>query len=233
MSRAFGGRIGSGLRAFVLACVACIAAFPAMGQVSVGADFVSRYIWRGFKFGESVAVQPALTVASGGFEVGAWGSYSISSSGENEADLWAAYTISGESGFSVTLGLTDYYFPTPGQVPYGDADSHNLEASVAISGPDNFPVGLYAGVLTGQDGVYLEASLPLLVSGVEMGLTLGTVAGGSDFYGLEEGGIVNLGVSASKALTVTNSFEIPLGVAYIINPATDEAHLVFTLSLSS
>ena len=56
-------------------------AVPASAEVGLGADVVSRYIFRGVDFGNSAAVQPYLSVsqevASGTLEVGAWGSFSI------------------------------------------------------------------------------------------------------------------------------------------------------------
>ena len=39
----------------------------AAGQVSLGADVVSRYVWRGVDFGESMSVQPSLSFSAGGF----------------------------------------------------------------------------------------------------------------------------------------------------------------------
>ena len=68
-----------------------VLAGPVSAQsASIGADIVSRYVWRGLDFGESMSVQPGLTIALGGLEFGAWGSYSISASGagSNENDLW-------------------------------------------------------------------------------------------------------------------------------------------------
>ena len=72
---------------------------------TAGADVVSAYVWRGLYL-SNAAVQPALSYSSGGFEIGGWGSASFD--GALEADLFAAYTF----GFGLTLGLTDYYFPS-------------------------------------------------------------------------------------------------------------------------
>ena len=64
------------LSTLALAVIVATAA-PVQGQTaSLGADMVSRYVWRGADFGESMSVQPALTLGFGGLEVGAWGSYS-------------------------------------------------------------------------------------------------------------------------------------------------------------
>lgn len=43
---------------------------------SLGADFVSSYVWRGSKFGTGPAIQPNISFNTGGFSIGGWGSYS-------------------------------------------------------------------------------------------------------------------------------------------------------------
>ncbi len=221
----------------LLASVA--AAGPASAQsVSVGADVVSRYVWRGADFGESLSLQPALTFGFGGLEFGAWGSYSVSASGAdaNENDLWATYTIEASSGASLSLGVTDYYFPGPGATGFSYTDAHTVELSASVTGPESFPVTVYGGVMVRNDpdnSVYLEASLPVAAGDdVEVGLVAGMVAGASGFYGTEGAAVVNLGVSASKALEITDSFAPPVSVSYILNPDQDRAFLVFGVSLA-
>ncbi len=88
---------------------------------TAGADVVSAYVWRGLYL-SNAAVQPALSYSSGGFEIGGWGSASFD--GALEADLFAAYTF----GFGLTLGLTDYYFPS--------MDGGNDYFESAIANPD-------------------------------------------------------------------------------------------------
>ncbi|MXV96693.1 MAG: hypothetical protein F4Y07_10270 [Gemmatimonadetes bacterium] len=216
------------------------AAAPLSGQsASVGADIVSRYVWRGTDFGESLSVQPALTFGLGGLEVGAWGSYSISASGAdaNENDLWATYTINASNGASIAFTVTDYYFPAPGaEEGFSYTNSHTLELAVGFTGPESFPISVYGGMMARNDpdnSVYLEASLPVSAfEGVDVGLVAGMVAGASGFYGTDGAAVVNLGVSASKALEITDSFAPPVSVSYIFNPDSDRAFLVFGLSVA-
>jgi len=49
-------------------------------KFNVTADFMSRYIWRGLDYGKSPSIEPTLSFTKGGFEIGAWGSYSTSGS---------------------------------------------------------------------------------------------------------------------------------------------------------
>ena len=222
-----------------VAFVLTVAEAPVNGQsVSIGADVVSRYVWRGADFGESMSVQPGLTFGFRGLEVGAWGSYSVSASGAdfNENDLWATYTIGVSGGASIVVGVTDYYFPAPGAEGFSSTNSHTLELSAAVTGPERFPVSLYGGVMARNDpdnSVYLEASFPVSVfEDVEVGLVAGMVAGASGFYGTDAAAVINLGVSASKAIEITDSFSLPVSVSYIFNPDQDRAFLVFGLSLA-
>ncbi len=213
---------------------------PVAGQsASIGADIVSRYVWRGTDFGESMSIQPALTFGFGGFEAGAWGSYSISASGAdaNENDLWASYTIQASNGASVAFTVTDYYFPAPGaDEGFSYTSAHTLELAVGVTGPASLPISLYGGVMARNDpdnSVYLEASLPVSAfAEVDVQLVAGMVAGASEFYGTSGAAVVNLGVSASRPLEITDSFAPPATVSYIFNPDADRAFLVFGLSVA-
>ena len=224
------------LWAFALISSAVLAGPVSAQSASIGADIVSRYVWRGLDFGESMSVQPGLTLGLGGLEFGAWGSYSISASGAgaNENDFWVTYTYEASSGASVAVGMTDYYFPGPRAVGYRHAEAHTQEVSVAVSGSEAFPVSLYAGLVLDDDKpVYFEASVPFTVGDVELGIHAGAVSGESRFYATEGFALVSLGIAASKELAITDSFAPPVSVSYIVNPseAVNRAYLVFALSL--
>ena len=83
-----------------------------------------------------------------------------------------------------------------------------------------------------DNSLYLEGALPFSIGDVELGLTLGIVAGMSGFYGVESTSLVNMGLSASKDLQITEQFSLPLSAAYIMNPTTEKTYLVFGFSLS-
>ncbi len=111
---------------------------------SAGLDIYSSYIWRGAKFGDGPAFQPAVSFSTGGFEIGAWGSVSSSTDEGFEMDLYASY------GFGpVSLTLTDYYFG-------GDwtqySTTHYLEPSVGLSFGDFSLMGAFM-FLAGNDAV--------------------------------------------------------------------------------
>ena len=217
-------------------------ALPASSQTfSLGSDFMSRYVWRGYDFGESLSIQPALTFSAGGFEIGSWASYSVSAdgAGANEHDLWLGYTIATPTSGSFSIGLTDYYFPSPDGLGFfdfdGDGDgAHWIEPSVSYTGPDTFPISLYGAAFVHNDpdnSIYLQAAYPFTVDSVELGLTAGAITGESAFYGTTGFAVVNLGLTATKSIQVTDSFALPLSVSYILNPDTERTFLVVGISL--
>lgn len=218
---------------------------PAHGQTfSLGADIVSRYVWRGIDFGESMSVQPSLTISSaGGFSLGAWASYSISASGAgaNESDLSMSYAVG-----AFTFGVNDYYFPGP-QPGYGEEGeepnwgffntrAHTWEPFVSYSGQVELLAGLANSFVdegeSRENALYVELGIPFEVEGVDVSLHGGVVGGESSFYGTSGAALVNVGITGSKAIEITDTFEVPASVAYIVNPSTQRSFLVFGISLA-
>lgn len=210
-------------------------------QISLGADFVSRYEWRGSQIGNGASLQPYLEYAIGDLTIGAWGAYSLTDDGSNEIDLYATYKVLD----FFTVGLTDYYVPTEGsKLPNDNAfdysrndnRQHTLEASLSVDHIGSFPISfLYAINLDTDHDMYFELAYPLTVEDVELSFVLG--AGLNDdesgFYltGDQDFGIVRVGVTASKEIAITNNFSLPISVSYIVNPSINDAYLVFGISL--
>ena len=96
----------------MMSSVADLQAQDEESPFSVGADIMSRYVWRGLDYGAAPSIQPYLEFSAGGFAIGAWGAYTTGFSTANilgiqEMDLYATYTIAD----IVTVGVTDYFFP--------------------------------------------------------------------------------------------------------------------------
>lgn len=215
-------------------------------DASLGADFVSRYVWRGTDFGQSFSVQPALTIGGSGFEIGAWGSYSVAAdgAGSNELDLWAGYTFETESSGSFSVAVTDYYFPYPGAAEDGmdffnykdDGEgAHWIEPAVSYTGPDAFPISLFAGMMVHNDpdhSLYAEVGYPIEFDGdITLDLSAGASVYDSAFYGNDGFAFLSLAVAGTKNLKITDSFRIPVSVTYILNPEAKTDFLVFGVSL--
>ncbi len=116
-------------------------------KVLLGADLVSRYIWRGMQFGgNSPSIQPYFTYQTGGFEAGVWGAFSISGNNTSEeVDLHVSQSFA-NGMFTVTL--TDYFFPDDfAGYNYFDYRNHTtghiLEGTVAFNGTKKFPLTLF------------------------------------------------------------------------------------------
>ena len=75
--------------------------------IDIGADIMSRYVWRGTDYGSSPSIQPYMELGLGGFALGFWGAYTTNLPGVQELDFYANYTFSDV----VTIGITDYFFP--------------------------------------------------------------------------------------------------------------------------
>lgn len=221
---------------------AALSSAPAQAQVSIGADIVSRYVWRGLDFGDTWTIQPSLSFAGNGFEVGAWASYGVHSvrGATNENDLYVSYTYETESGTALSFGVTDYYFPdSGGNNKFFATGAHSLEPFVSLSGPESFPVDGLLAIVFAPDGddsreqtVYAELGVPFSKGGADLRLHVGAVGGASEFYLTSEGGVVTMGVSASKSIAAGESFELPVSASYVLNPATEQSFLVFGLTLS-
>ena len=178
------------------------------GEVTIGADVVSRYVWRGTDYGNAAAVQPSIETTIGPVALGAWGSWSISpgpaDASGNECDLYASTTV-GLVGFT----LTDYFFPAyAGTDSLLNLDMHIFELSaVADVGPVSI---LAAANVSGDDdnSTYLE----LTYGALSLGLGNGLYSTNGEFAP------VSFGISASRE---------NFSASYIINPDKETSFLVF------
>jgi len=178
------------------------------GEVAIGADVVSRYVWRGTDYGNAAAMQPSIETTIGPVALGAWGSWSISpgpaDASGNECDLYASTAVG-----PVGLTFTDYFFPAyAGTDSLLNLDIHVFELS---AGADVGPVSVLAAAnVSGDDdnSTYLE----LTYGAFSLGLGNGAYSTDGEFAP------VSIGVSASR-----DNFS----ASYIINPDQETSFLVF------
>ena len=208
--------------------------------ITIGADFVNNYIWRGQDLA-SVAVQPTLGVDYKGLSLTAWGSYGLTNPDDvKEFDLTLDYTIGG-----LNVGLTDYWFSV-GLDPDGryfkydaHATNHVFEATV---GYDFGPVALaWYTNFAGNDGVnqddkrayssYVEANVPFSLAGIGWNATAGVVPYATTLYGTTGFAVTNLSLRATKEIKVTDTFSIPVFGQLTGNPCSQKGYLVFGLTL--
>lgn len=206
-------------------------------SVDLGASIVNRYVWRGTDFGNTAAVQPGLSFSTGGFTVGAWGSFDISpvnGNAVNENDLYASYAVETSAG-TFSVSVTDFYFSNPGNefFDYGDPGAHVIEPGVSYSGPISLSASVNA---YGADSeIWLEASVPFSVQDVDLSLAIGgTPNDDAAYYGTDpdtDAAITKFSLSATKELPITDSFSLPISASYYLNPYIERSYFIFGISL--
>lgn len=131
--------------------------------LNFGADIMSRYIWRGYDYGNSPAFQPNLYFSWQGLNIGAWGSYAFSSHSimiddttvvdlghYSEMDLYISYTYKW-----FTLMFFDYFTMNGLNVNegnkyfnyYNKTTGHTFEVCLTFEGPEKFPLIFSAATL--------------------------------------------------------------------------------------
>lgn len=188
---------------------------------STGLDIYSSYVWRGTKFGSGPALQPYIEFSTGGFTLGAWGSYNASTNEAAEADLYASFGFDLGGKASLELTLTDYYFP--GDLWF-EGTSHYIEPMISL-GLGHFSLtGAYM-MNDGAGDLYLE-------SGLSAGMINLTLGGGNGAYTVDgEFSICNIGIGTSKEVRITDAFSLPVTGAAILNPSSEQFHIVVGISL--
>ena len=206
-------------------------------EISIGGDLVSTYVWRGV-YQSGFSLQPEIGLSVGGFTVGVWGSTDLDNF--KEVDLSVGYSV---GGFSV--GVTDYWW---GGQRLGDGrfapyfkygDTHYFEGTLAYEFGEKFPLGIswstmFAGADKKENGdrawsSYVELAYPFSVGSVELTAAAGAapawLPGGYDGFQIS-----NVSLKASRAIPVSEKYEIPLFVQLAVNPQLNYMNLVIGLS---
>jgi hypothetical protein len=220
-------------------------------SLNTGVDLMSRYVWRGMNLGgSSPSIQPTLEYNVGNFTLGSWGAFSMSDGlAIQELDLYLSYTFKDV----VSLTITDYFLPdeTLSNNNYLELDEaktgHLLEASVSFDGTEKIPFTLMAAVnFWGADALkangkkqfstYFELGFNGKCKELDYNLFLGFTPNNPDeeleeygFYG-PHAGVMNMGITVSKEIKITDHFSLPLTSSFIINPMAENVFLVVGIS---
>ena len=192
--------------------------------VSTDLDLVSTYIWRGTKL-SGPSIQPFIQYNKNGFTIGSWGSAGFD--GILEMDLFARYAFD----FGLSAGLTDYYFPGTNYFDYiKDTGSHGYEinlgyATHGFSVGGNYMLNEAGGAKTTGGDKYFELGYAWK--------NFSLFAGAGDGWHTPTGefGVVNLGLSATKELLVSDTFRVPVKLSAILNPTTKQYYLTAGITL--
>jgi len=191
---------------------------------SLGADIYSSYVWRGSKLATGPAFQPTVKFNTGGLTVGVWGSFDAS--GYAEVDPYISYAF--KNGLS--LGMTDYYYPTLGSFATA-ADSVNAyeinagftKGSLSLSANYILNEAHVAGS-AGND-MYFQAAYAFTNFNVTLGAGDGWHTSDGEFM------VCNIGIGTGKVIKITDNFSIPVTGQVIYNPERNQMFVVVGFSL--
>ncbi|MFQ3368772.1 MAG: hypothetical protein ACI8PF_000049 [Flavobacteriaceae bacterium] len=204
---------------FTLLFVVSISTLSTFGQ-EIGADLVSRYVWRGTQFGDSAHIQPGISYTTGDLEIGAWGSFALSGNdGGSELDLYISYDL----GFA-SLTLTNYTFPGDASASIIPDDFFAVEGYELSTGFELGPVGLNVGYFTETEDLYIE-------TGFSLGNLDVAIGGGNEVYTLDgDFAVCNVSLGTSKEIKITEDYSLPIFGSFVYNPDTTDAFLVLGTS---
>ena len=246
------------LLSFVVLMILPVAKAQDSTQIKVTADLVSSYVWRGVLSTSKPTpnFQPTLAYSCRGFELGVWGSTDFIGS-YKEIDPYISYT---KGLFKVTLTDYNWNFKNPYFNFRSKETDHILEGALAYSGVESFPLcvsvaTMFYGadkkyennyqytdnsgntVTGGQNpakqnySTYVELAYPIKSINLFLGFTPSDGYYG-DGYGNRSGfSVVNVGLSGSRSINITDKFSLPVKTILGFNPQKEDAYLVFTLTL--
>jgi len=219
-------------------------------NLNLKSDFMSRYLWRGLQLGGAYpSIQPTLELSKGNFTIGAWGAFSTSGLQSQEVDLYVSYTFANDM---FTFTLYDYFFPSDTSsynfFNYNkDETTHIFEACFKFNGTESLPISLlistniYGADARKLDGkmvysTYAELGYNFKINETNVSTYLGSSInapgdGLTGYYGNEKAGIINLGLTASKELTISEKFSLPITTSFVFNPDAKKVFFVFGFTL--
>ena len=152
-------------------------------SVSVSADYVSEYVFRGVSFANT-AIQPGIEVSKGGFTVGTWVSVGLgetSALASDEIDVYAGYGWDLNDTISASVGATIYHFPEAGGLfDINASEGSTLELYAGLGFDTVLSPAITAYYDVNFDAFTLEGSVGHSVpvadkTSLDLGLTAGLV----------------------------------------------------------
>lgn len=206
-------------------------------QVSVGADLVSKYVWRGMDQGYGVSVMPNMSLSYKGLTLSVDATASVAQFELNEIDLSLSYEIG-----NFTIGVTDYYSADSDSASYGHyTTDHNFELNLSYFISDDFPLTLSWNTMftAGKNdeyndegkrmySSYFNVAYDFDVHGITLTPAIGITPWESQYY--EKFGVLDITLMANKEIKITDNYSLPIYAQAIVSPALDKVYLVFGLS---
>lgn len=204
------------------------------GEVSLGLDFYTDYIWRGTKINDEPVFQPSFGLSAGNstlgtFSASVWGNMDLGDEGTDnegeftEVDYTFAYSRSFDA-LGVELGVINYQFPNT------DLETTS-EVYLGLSYETE--VGITPGFTAYYDfdeaeGFYLNASLDYSIEIAEnLSLDLGVSAGFMDgnqaefYYAGSDAGFSDINASVGGTYTINDFASVSAAILGTTIPDSD------------
>ena len=205
-------------------------------SVSLGADLVSRYVWRGMDQGSGVSLQPSLGLSYKGVSLSAWGNASISELDVEEFDITLGYEIGG-----LSVGVTDYFWMGT-EADYGRYTSdHFFELNLGYTVSEKVPLTLSWNTMFtagksaeyDEDGdrmysSYFNVGYDFDVHGVSLAPAIGFNPWKSQYA--DKFAVMDISLTASKSIEFNERFSLPVFSQVVVSPANDKVYLIFGFS---
>lgn len=235
---------------FFILAITCVAILPfdLLAQEEKSSDFgsslsvdlFSRYNWRGKNLSESPVIQPTMEFSYKSFAIGSWASYTTTLGEFQEVDAYLSFTKG-----PLTLYVYDYFNVIEGGGPTNnyfefdpDSTAHSIELIAQTAPFGGFPLAATVGVFVyGNDrdingdnyySTYFELAYPFTLQGNSVNIFCGATP--AEGYYSDDLDIVNVGVTVSREIEVTDKFKLPLTGTFGVNPAQKYPYFVVGFS---
>ncbi|KAF0238796.1 MAG: hypothetical protein FD181_797 [Prolixibacteraceae bacterium] len=190
---------------------------------NAGLDIYSSYIWRGSKFGTGPAIQPSVKFTTGGLTIGVWGSFDAA--GYAETDPYISYSFP----FGLSIGVTDYYYPTLGGSFFSDS-SHAAEINLgytfkSLSFSANYILNEAPVPASSGADLYFQAGYAFENFNISIGAGNGWHTSDTEFN------ICHVTIGTTKTIEITDKFSIPVSGSVVLNPDKEQLFVVVGISL--
>ncbi len=203
-------------------------------EVTVGADVVSSYVWRGITLNKDAVIQPSVAIEHpSGVALEVWSNFDLGDDDGayaerqfSEIDFDLSYSMDVEM-VTLTLGYIEYTFPGAGDLVGDEETGFSQQASadreLYVGAAAEVLPGLELGLtvyqnLATSDGTYVVLGAEYGYEVLE-GLTL--ALGGTIAYGAEgataggESGMHDYSITLSGAYDVAEGVELSAFVTYV------------------
>lgn len=183
-------------------------------SMTVGADAVSSYLWRGLNLA-GLSIQPSayFDYEKGDWAVsmGVWGSQTLLNNEYNELDLSVEATWR-----NLTVSLFDYGddYLVPWQ------EGHYLDLGLSFTLSEEVPVTFSWSSVLNQPALpsYFEVAYDFSVSVVDFSVAAGVLPFASEYYENSRAGVCNLNLCAGHEFEFEHGGSLPVSAQVMCNP---------------